>query len=144
METMSPQLQDLSDQAKKTEDVVAACRDHDLAALKAHREKLRDSWDNAATKAKADVDADDAALHFKWSQMHERVKGQFAELQDRAEQRHADHDARKAERYAERAERDAADAVDFAVLAADGAMAAVVDAVLARSDADAAAAKSAR
>lgn len=144
METISAQLQELSEQAKKTEDVVAAARDRDLAALQTHRERLRESWDNAATKAKQEVDADDAALQFRWSQVRERVKGQFDELHDRSEQRHADRDARKAERHADRAERDAADAVDFAVLAVDGAMAAIVDAVLARADADDVIAKSDR
>lgn len=144
METISQQLQNLSEQAKKTEDVVAAARERDVAALQAHRSRLRDSWDSAVTNAKQQVDADDAALQFRWSQMRERVKGQFAELQDRSEQRHLDRDARKAERYAERAERDAAEAVDFAAFAIDGAMAAVVDAVLARADADAAAAMSDR
>lgn len=144
METISAQLQDLSEQAKKTEDVVAACRDRDLTALAAHRERLRESFDNAATKAKQEVDSDDAALQFRWSQVRERVRGQFEELQDRSEQRHADHDAHKAERRAERAERDAADAVDFAALAVDGAMAAIVDAVLARADADDSTSRSAR
>ncbi len=144
MEPLSEHLQDLSEQAKKTEDVVAAARVRDQAALQAHREQLRDSWDKAVTTTKQQVDADDAALQFQWSQMRERVKGQFAQLQDRSEQRHADRDARKADRYADRAERDAAEAVDFAVLALDGAMAAVVDAVLARADADDAETKSHR
>ena len=144
METLSTQLQTLSEKAKNTEEVVTAARERDRAALQAHRDQLRDSWDSEVSRAAQTVEPEDAALQFQWSQMRERVKGQFAELQNRSEQRHTDRDARRAERYADRAERDAAEAINFAVLAVDGAMAAVVDAALARADADDAVANSDR
>jgi exonuclease VII large subunit len=136
MEPLARQLQGLSEQAKKTEDVVAAARERNRARLEAHRDQLHDAWTAAVNRTRQQVDADDAALQFRWWQMRERIRGHFAELQDRSERWRGDHDVKKAERRANQAERDAAEAVDFAVIALNGAMEAVVDAVLARADAD--------
>ncbi|THG33909.1 hypothetical protein E6C70_10745 [Glaciibacter flavus] len=138
MQSLSSQLQRFAEQARQTEDVIAAARDHDREVLIAHRDRLRNSWDSVANAASQHIDADDAAWQFRWAQLRERVRGQFAELQDRVEQRDAERDASANERDARRAERDASEALGFAVLAVDGAMAAIIDAELARAAADAA------
>ncbi|RBY78685.1 hypothetical protein DQ238_11445 [Geodermatophilus sp. TF02-6] len=116
--------------------MVAAAREGNRARLEAHRQQLHDTWTAAVNRTRQQVDADDAALHLRWSLMRERIKGHFVELQQRSERWRGDPDVTKAERRADQAERDAAEAVDFAVIALDGALEAVVAAVLARADAD--------
>jgi outer membrane murein-binding lipoprotein Lpp len=64
------------------------------------------------------------------------------DLRDRIDRQRNDHDVKKAERQAEAAEEDAADALDYALWVVDQAQLAVLDAIDARSWANARAAAS--
>lgn len=102
-------------------------------------------------QARADISAREDAAKQKAEQAAERTQSQWKTMkadaaakmqavQDRIDRRRDEHDAKKAEKDAEAAEDDAADALDFAAWAVDQAQLAVLDAVDARTWADALAA----
>jgi chromosome segregation ATPase len=93
-----------------------------------------------AVKAKADQAADHA--QGQWKAMKADAAAKTQDLRDRMDRQRDERDARKAERQAEAAEEDAADALDYALWVIDQAELAVLDAIDARSWADARAAAS--
>jgi hypothetical protein len=93
-----------------------------------------------AVKAKADQAADRA--QGQWKSMKADAAAKAQDLRDRMDRQRDERDARKAERQAEDAEDDAADALDYALWVVDQAELAVLDAIDARSWADARAAAS--
>ena len=106
-------------------------------------------------QAKADVEARQDAVKAKAGQAAGRAQSQWAALkadaaarqaafQDKIDRRRDEHDAKVAERDAEDAEDDAADALDYAAWVVDQAQLAVLDAVDARTRANALAAAQAR
>ena len=102
-------------------------------------------------QAKADVEARQDAVKAKAGQAAGRAQSQWAALkadaaarqaafQDKIDRKRDEHDAKVAERDAEDAEADAADALDYAAWVVDQAQLAVLDAVDARTWANARAA----
>jgi hypothetical protein len=133
---LSEQLSDLSDRAKKTEDVVDAAKTKNRERLKAQKAQLQTAVsteqtriDERATKAQADA-------HSKWHDLRTAMDGHFADLRAKGEQHKAERDLKRAEDRADDAELDASDAIDFAIYALDYAEYAIVDATIARADAD--------
>jgi hypothetical protein len=104
-------------------------------------------------QAKADISARDGAAKEKaeqaagraqsqWKSMQADAAAKMQDLQDRVARRRDQHDVKMAEEDAEAAEQDAADALDYATWAIDQAQVAVLDAIDARTWADARAAAS--
>jgi hypothetical protein len=102
-------------------------------------------------QAKADIEARQDAVKAKagqaaghaqsqWAAMKADAAARQAALRDKIDRRRDEHDAKVAERDAEDAEADAADALDYAAWVVDQAQLAVLDAVDARTWADARAA----
>ena len=141
MKKLSEQLQDLSDQAKNTEDAVAAARARNRTELQQIRERVHATTSAAVDQAKNDAAATKDVLQTEFAQTRERVENYFADLRARSDRRRTDHDVRRAGRRADEAEREAAEAVEFALYVLDGAINAVVDAALARAEEDEMAAK---
>jgi hypothetical protein len=142
MKALSEQLSELSERAKRTEDLVAAARQKDRAQLEAQRAKVTGSL--AAAKASADQSAANAKdkVGGWWSKTRSSVDERFAGIHAKADKRQTEHDAKRAEHHAEQSEQDASDAVEFALYVLDEAECAVIDAAIARTDADALAAGS--
>jgi hypothetical protein len=104
-------------------------------------------------QAKADISARDSAAKEKveqaagrtqsqWKSMQADAAAKMQDLQDRIARKRDQHDVKMAEEDAETAEQDAADALDYATWAVDQAQVAVLDAIDARTWADARAAAS--
>jgi DNA repair exonuclease SbcCD ATPase subunit len=93
-----------------------------------------------ALKAQAGQAADHAQS--QWKSMKADAAAKTQDLRDRIDRQRDERDAKKAERQAEAAEEDAADALDYALWVVDQAQLAVLDAIDARSWADALAATS--
>ena len=93
-----------------------------------------------AVKAKAGQDADHAQS--QWKSMKADAAAKTQDLRDRMDRKRDERDVKKAEREAEAAEEAAADALDYALWVVDQAELAVLDAIDARSWADAQAAAS--
>jgi len=102
-------------------------------------------------QAKADIEARQDAVKAKagqaaghaqsqWAAMKADAAARQAALRDKIDRKRHEHDAKVAERDAEDAEADAADALDYAAWVVDQAQLAVLDAVDARTWADARAA----
>jgi hypothetical protein len=136
MKPLSEQLSDLSERAKKTEDVVAAARERNRANLQREHDRLKASIDENNARANGAVAAAQDYAENRWNDARASVHDRFASLRDKAEDRRADRDIKRAQHRADEAEQDAADAVDFALYVLDEAEYAIVDAVLARADAD--------
>jgi DNA repair exonuclease SbcCD ATPase subunit len=135
-----------------------------VEALQKRAEDLKSSADQARhetaeqikariDKARADITARQDAVKAKAGQAAEHAQGQWKsmkadaaaktqDLRDRMDRQRDERDARKAERQAEAAEEDAADALDYALWVVDQAELVVLDAIDARSWADARAAAS--
>ncbi len=138
MKPLSEQLADLSKHAKAAEDDAAAAQKEARTAVQARVEKLQADaaargarLDQATKSAKSDV-AD------RWTAMRSQVRAGIEGIKADLATKKAERDAGRAERTADSAEYDAAVAIAFAYDAIDYADAAVLDAVIARSDADAA------
>ena len=93
-----------------------------------------------AVKAKAGQAADHAQS--QWKSMKADAAAKTQDLHDRMDRKRDERDVKKAEREAEAAEEAAADALDYALWVVDQAELAVLDAIDARSWADARAAAS--
>ena len=137
MKPLSEQLADLSARAKKAEEDEAAAR-------REAREKIQERVD----QIEGDAQMRAAQLNAAATQAKETLEGQWADLQATARQQRAklkadinakkaELDAKRAERKAEDAEDNAALAIAFAYDAVEYAEAAVLEAVIARSDAEA-------
>ena len=96
----------------------------------------------SAAKAKAEEATDRA--HSQWKSMKADAAAKMEAMQERIDRKREQHDAKMAEEDAEAAEEDAADALDYAAWAVDQAQLAVLDAVDARTWADAQAAAAPR
>ena len=93
-----------------------------------------------AVKAKAGQAAEHAQS--QWKSMKVDAAAKTQDLRDRMDRQRNERDVKKAERQAEDAEGDAADALDYALWVVDQAQLAVLDAIDARSWANARAAAS--
>jgi hypothetical protein len=135
VDTLQKRAADLKssfDQARQeTNEQVKARVDQTRADIAAH---------DSAAKEKAGQAADRAQSQWKSMQADAAAKRQ--DLQDRMARKRDQHDVKVAEEEAEAAEEDAADALDYATWVVDQAKLAVLDAVDARTWADARAAAS--
>ena len=133
-----------------------------IDALQQQAAKLKSSFEQSKTETseqvkkrldqtKADTEAREDALKKKAAQAAGHAQGQWAKMradaaakratfQERVDRQRNEHDVKMAERDAEDAEADAADALDYAAWVIDQAQLAVLDAVDARTWADAQAA----
>ncbi|WP_322754121.1 hypothetical protein [Frankia sp. Cas3] len=136
MKTLSEQLSEFSDRARKVDDVVGAAREKNRARLEAERAALTTSVTAAKTKATGKVEEAKAGMQTQWDTVRSSVEQRFAESRADADKRQNERDVRKAQHRAEVAEQDAVDAIDLALSVLDGAEYAIVDAAIARTDAD--------
>jgi hypothetical protein len=136
MKKLSEQLSDLSDRAKRTEDVIDAARTKDRARIEAQKAALTSSV--AAGKARVAEGAGEAKsdVQSKWNDARDSLDARFATIRANAEERRTERDLKRAEHRADAAEQDAADAVDFALYVLDQTEYAILDAAVARADAD--------
>jgi hypothetical protein len=116
---------------------------HETAAqIKARIDQTK--ADIAAKQAAVKAQAGQATEHAQsqWKLMKASAAAKTQDLHDRIGRQRDEHDVKKAEQQAEDAEDDAADALDYALWVVDQAQLAVLDAIDARSWADARAAAS--
>jgi hypothetical protein len=132
MRPLSAQLQDLSDRAKKTESVVDAARNKDRQRLAEQKAELEASIAAAGTAASTHRDK----VSTWWADTRASLDERIAARRAKTENRHFEHDLKKAQQQADDAEADAADAVSFALYILDEAEQEVIDAVMARAAAD--------
>jgi hypothetical protein len=133
---LSEQLTELSAEAKKVEDFVAAAQAKNRAALDSQREQLRSRISDSKARAEARGAAAEDKAQSWWADTRSTIDARLAGLRDERDLHRAERDLKKAERRAEDAEQDAAYAVEFAIEMLDQAEYAVADAVIARADAD--------
>jgi hypothetical protein len=116
---------------------------HETAAqIKARIDQTK--ADIAAKQDAAKAQAGQATEHAQsqWKLMKANAAAKTQDLHDRIDRQRDEHDVKKAEQQADDAEEDAADALDYALWVVDQAQLTVLDAIDARSWADARAAAS--
>jgi chromosome segregation ATPase len=140
--SLSEQVDDLQKRAGELKDSFDQATHETSAQVKARIEQAK-----ADIAARHDAVSDKAGqasqAHSQWQAMKADTAAKMRDLQDRVARKRDQHDVKTAEHDAEAAEEDAAFALDFASWAVDQAKLAVLDAVDARSWADARAAASA-
>jgi hypothetical protein len=136
MTPLSAQLSDLSERAKKTEDMVAATRTKNREQLDAHLAELKTTIDAGNKRVAETATAAQGKVGAWWDDARASVDERFASLRLKADTHRAEHDIKKAERTADEAEADAADAIAWALYVLEQAEYAAVDAVIARVHAD--------
>jgi hypothetical protein len=135
VDTLQKRAADLKssfDQARQeTNEQVKARVDQTKADIAAHDSAAKEKAGQAAGRAQS-----------QWKSMQADATAKRQDLQDRIARKRDQHDVKVAEEEAEAAEEDAADALDYATWVVDQAKLAVLDAVDARTWADARAAAS--
>ena len=116
---------------RETNEQVKARIDHAKADIAAREGDVKEKAGEAADRTQS-----------QWQSMKADAAAKRADMQDRIARKRDQHDVKMAEEDAEAAEYDAADALDYATWAVDQAQLAVLDAIDARSWADARAAAS--
>jgi hypothetical protein len=125
-------LKSSADQARhETDEQIKARIDKTRADITARQDAVKAKTGQAAERAQS-----------QWKSMKADAAAKAQDLRDRMDRQRDERDAKKAERQAEGAEEDAADALDYALWVVDQAELAVLDAIDARSWADARAATS--
>jgi hypothetical protein len=125
-------LKSSADQARhETAEQVRARIDQTKADIAANQDAVKAQAGQAAEHAQS-----------QWKSMKADAAAKNQDLRDRIARQRDEHDVKKAEGQAEDAEEDAADALDYALWVVDQAQLAVLDAIDARSWADARAATS--
>jgi hypothetical protein len=123
-------LKSSADQARhETDEQIKARIDKTKADIAARQDALKAQAGQAAEHA-----------HGQWKSVKADAVAKTQDLRDRMDRQRDERDVKKAERQAEAAEEDAADALDYALWVVDQAELAVLDAIDARSWADARAA----
>ncbi len=135
VDTLQKRAADLKssfDQARQeTNEQVKARIEQTKADVAAHENAAKDQVEQAAGRAQS-----------QWKSIQADAAAKMQDLQDRIARKRDQHDVKVAEEDAEAAEEDAADALDYASWAIDQAKLAVLDAIDARTWADARAAAS--
>jgi hypothetical protein len=134
---LSEQLSALSAKAKETEDTATAALEKNRAELDEQKAALQVSIDASAKKIAADADAAQGKLASWKDDALASVKAKLAAARVQGEAYHAAVDAKKAQAQAEQAEKYASQVIDLALNLLDEAQYAVIDAVAARTAADA-------
>lgn len=138
MKPLSEQLADLSTRAKKAEDDAAAAKSETKAKVQSRMEQLQIERADRKAKLHDDVAVAKDTVTEHWSALQTHVKERVDTINADLSATKAERESERAQRKAERAENNAADAIAFALDAVGYAESAVLDAVVARSDADAA------
>jgi hypothetical protein len=126
------ELKSSSDQARReTNEQVKARIGHVKADIAGRQDAAKEKAGQAAERTQS-----------QWKALKADAAAKRADFQDRIDRQRDQHDVKRAEEDAEAAEEDAADALDYASWAVDQAQLAVLDAIDARSWADARAAAS--
>ena len=116
---------------------------HETAAqIKARIDQTKADIAAKQDAAKAQAGQATERAQSQWKLMKANAAAKNQDLRDRIDRQRDEHDVKKAEQQAEDAEEDAADALDYALWVVDQAQLAVLDAIDARSWADARAAES--
>ena len=136
MTKLSERLQDLSAQAKHTEDTIDAVLSENRQRVQAQRDALSTKGETQRDTFTKQVDGAQTEFEAKLLELRDAVEGQFATIRANAAKQHAERDVKRAERRAGDAELDAVAAVDFAGFALEQAEYAIVGAAIARVDAD--------
>lgn len=132
LQKRTAELKSSFDQARReTNEQVKARIDKLKTDIATRQDAARDQAGQAADRAQG-----------QWKAMKADAAAKRAGFQARIDRKRDEHDVKRAERDAEDAEADAADALDYASWAVDQAQLAVLDAIDARSWADARAATS--
>jgi hypothetical protein len=137
MKPLSEQLTELSARAKQAEDSATAARTEDREAVQARVDQLQADASARGARVHADAAAAKDTVTGRWTALQTQVKTGIDGIKTDIDARKREVDAGRAERKAERAEDNATSAISFAQDAIDYAESAVLDAVIARSDADA-------
>jgi len=125
-------LKSSADQARQeTNEQIKARIDHAKADMAARQSAVKQKSGQAAGRAQS-----------QWQSLKADAEAKNKDMRDRIGRKREERDVKKAERQAEDAEADAADALDYASWAVDQAQLAVLDAIDARTWADARAAAS--
>ncbi len=140
--SVSEQVDALQQRAAELKSSAAQARHETDEQIKARIDKTK--ADIAARQDAVKAKAGQAARHAQsqWKSMKADAAAKTQDLRDRMDRQRDERDVKKAERQAEAAEEDAADALDYALWVVDQAELAVLDAIDARSWADARAATS--
>ena len=140
--SVSEQVEALQKRAAELKSSADQARHETDAQIRARIDKTK--ADIAARQDAVKAKAGQAAEHAQsqWTSMKADAAAKTQDLRDRMDRQRDERDAKKAERQAEAAEEDAADALDYALWVVDQAQLAVLDAIDARSWADARAATS--
>ena len=136
MKKLSERMQDLSAQAKHTEDTIDAVLSENRQRLQAQRDALSTKVETRRDTFTKQVEGAQTEFEAKLLELRGAVEGEFATIRADAAKRHAERDVKRAERRAGDAELDAVAAVDFAGYALEQAEYAIVGAAIARAEAD--------
>jgi ribulose 1,5-bisphosphate carboxylase large subunit-like protein len=137
MKPLSEQLSDLSIRAKKAETDATTAKTEAHSKIEARVQKLHTDADARTAKMEAAATAAKDKTVEQWTTLQKQIKTHNEKVRADIAANKAEHDAARADRKADRAEDNAAAAIAFAYDAIDYAESAVLDAVMARSDADA-------
>jgi DNA repair exonuclease SbcCD ATPase subunit len=132
LQKRATELKSSFDEARReTNEQVKARIDHVKADIAARQDLAKDNAGQAAERTQS-----------QWKALKADASARMQALQDRIDRQRDQHEVKRAAEAAEDAEEDAADALDYASWAVDQAQLAVLDAIDARSWADARAAAS--
>jgi hypothetical protein len=132
LQKRAAELKSSFDQARReTNEQVKARIGHVQADIAARQDAGKQKAGEAAERTQS-----------QWKALKADASARMQDVQDRIDRQRDQHDVKRAERDADAAEEDAADALDYASWAVDQAQLAVLDAIDARSWADARAAAS--
>ncbi|HLJ66454.1 MAG TPA: YtxH domain-containing protein [Chloroflexota bacterium] len=137
------ELHKLTDKAQEAEQKAADARHQAKADLEKAVQNSRASIEAHTTKMRESASASGQKASTWWGEQQLAWNAHVAKMRQSMDERKVKHAARAAEQEAEQAEADASFAIDFAYGAIEAAELAVLYAILAREDADEAAAVSA-
>jgi chromosome segregation ATPase len=140
--SLSDQVNALQKRAEDLKSFADQARHETNEEIKARVAKARADITARQDAVKAKVGQAGEQAQSQWQSMRADAAARAQDLRDRMDRQRDERDAKKAERQAEAAEEDAADALDYALWVIDQAELAVLDAIDARSWADARAAAS--
>ena len=137
MKPLSEQLAALSTRAKKAEDDAAAARKEERSKIQERVDKLEADANTRNTQMKANATQAKDTVEGQWADLQATTRQRTAKLKADINAKKAEMDAKRAEHKAEDAEDNATWAIAYAYDAVEYAESAVLDAITARSDADA-------
>jgi len=132
---LSEHLSDLSLQAKKVEDEIAAAKKETHDKVVARRDQVRAAATKSVEKLQQDMKSAGGAVSSSFAALKAKVSADADALKARATQWKKELDANRAENRADELESEASVAIDYAISAVEQAKVAAIDAVIGRLDA---------